>query len=90
LSPVVRCRSPAVAYVGPNGIQMRPQMQTAVLDKYLTQSQLAAGLKICSTTLKRWRALGEDPPSTKIGNRVYYSRDSVIEWMRRREQRATA
>ncbi len=58
-----------------------------VIDDYLRPAELAAELKVCEMTLKRWRACREGPPVTKIGRRVYYSRASVTEWLKSREQK---
>lgn len=40
--------------------------------------------KITERTLANWRSSGEGPRFTKIGGRVLYSLDSVIEWESRR------
>jgi predicted DNA-binding transcriptional regulator AlpA len=63
-------------------------MQT-VLDEYLRPAELAAELKVCEMTLKRWKALGTGPSPTKIGQRVYYSRSAVAAWLKSREQSAS-
>lgn len=36
-------------------------------------------------TVQRWRALGETPPSVKVGRRVFTRREAVEEWLRQRE-----
>jgi predicted DNA-binding transcriptional regulator AlpA len=58
-----------------------------LLDDYLTVDQLAAELGIASITLKRWQALKQGPPLTRIGRRVLYRRSSVQAWLARQEQK---
>jgi hypothetical protein len=59
-----------------------------LLADFLTQDEAAAGLKICERTLDRWRRLGEGPPITKLGRRVFYRRSSLQAWLCRREGNA--
>ena len=40
-----------------------------ILDKYLTDEQLAAMYGVSPRTLKRWRREGRAPPSILIGNK---------------------
>ena len=42
---------------------------TQILDKYLSDDQLAAQYGVSARTLKRWRRQGKAPPSIMIGNR---------------------
>jgi hypothetical protein len=61
-----------------------------LLAYFLTQDEAAAELKICARTLHRWRRLGEGPPVTKIGRRVYYRRHTLRAWLCAREQQGSA
>jgi hypothetical protein len=62
----------------------------SLLADFLTADDAAAELKICERTLNRWRSLGEGPPVTKIGRRVYYRRRTLRAWLCAREQRGSA
>jgi predicted DNA-binding transcriptional regulator AlpA len=57
-----------------------------ILDRYLSQDELAAELGITVATLLNWRRDGKAPPHTRIGQRVVYARDSVEKWLRDQEQ----
>jgi Helix-turn-helix domain len=65
----------------------RTGKQNFLLDEYLTPAELAEQLNVCLLTLHRWGAEGRGPPRTKIGRKTYYSRSSVIAWLRGREQK---
>jgi predicted DNA-binding transcriptional regulator AlpA len=56
-------------------------------DDYLTIDQVATELDIAVITLKRWAALKQGPPVTKIGRRVVYRRSSVQQWLVKQEQK---
>jgi predicted DNA-binding transcriptional regulator AlpA len=58
-----------------------------LLDDYLTIDQLATELDIAVITLKRWAALKQGPPVSKIGRRVVYRRSSVQQWLVKQEQK---
>ena len=58
----------------------------ALLDDYLTPGQLAEELRKSERTIARWDRLRIGPPKTLIGKKPYYRRESVREWMLRREQ----
>jgi hypothetical protein len=57
-----------------------------LLDDYLTIDQLAAELDVAVITLRRWQALKEGPPITRLGPKVLYRRASVQAWLVRQEQ----
>jgi hypothetical protein len=57
-----------------------------LLEDFLPKEEAAKELKICERTLDRWRRLGEGPPVTKIGRRVYYRRPTLRAWLCAREQ----
>jgi hypothetical protein len=61
-----------------------------LLADFLTQREAAAELKICERTLDRWRRLGEGPPITKVGRRVYYRRPTLLAWLCARERQESA
>ncbi len=42
---------------------------TQILDKYLSDEQLAPKYKVSPRTIKRWRREGKAPPSILIGNK---------------------
>ena len=54
--------------------------------QYLTPTELAARYKgsITVRTLANWRSTGNGPRFTKIGGRVLYPTDAVIEWEKSR------
>lgn len=58
-----------------------------LLADFLTRHEAAAELNICERTLDRWRRLGEGPPVTQLGRRVYYRRTTARAWLCAREQR---
>lgn len=53
-------------------------------DSYLTQSELAARWRISPRTLERWRYRKSGPSFTKIGCKVTYAIEDVLEVERRR------
>jgi hypothetical protein len=57
-----------------------------LLADFLPKKKAAIELDICEQTLDRWRRLGEGPPITKIGRRVYYRRSTLQAWLCAREQ----
>lgn len=59
---------------------------------YLTPSELVARYKATITirTLANWRSTGEGPRYTKVGGRVLYPVEAVIEWERNRTLPAKA
>jgi predicted DNA-binding transcriptional regulator AlpA len=61
-----------------------------LLADFLEQDEAAAELQVSRRTLDRWRRLGEGPPITKIGRRVYYRRMSLQQWLCAREQQRGA
>lgn len=47
---------------------------------FLTQSEVAALLRLSPRTLERHRVSGTGPAYVKLGRRVVYSRDAVEAW----------
>lgn len=52
----------------------------------LTQSEVAALLKVNVRTLRHWRQHKVGPPSLKLGKRVWYSKQAVEDWLKARIQ----
>ena len=59
-----------------------------LLADYLTREQAADELRVNSRTLARWRVLRIGPPQVRIGQRVYYQRRRVAEWLAQRTEKA--
>jgi predicted DNA-binding transcriptional regulator AlpA len=66
----------------PNCISVPPQLSNPVSQSgiYLTQSEVAALLRISPRTLERHRLAGTGPAYVKLGRRVVYSRDTIEAW----------
>lgn len=60
----------------------------ALLCDYLTETQLAGELGVTLRTLRNWRALGETPPVTRIGRKIYYARHAARAWLEGRQVEA--
>lgn len=56
----------------------------------LNQKELAERWTISARTLERWRWTGEGPAFLKIGGRVVYRLEDVLEYERSRQRRSTA
>ncbi len=52
-----------------------------LLSDYYTRDQLADELGITTRSLERWAWLRTGPRRTTLGNRVYYHRAAVEEWL---------
>jgi excisionase family DNA binding protein len=51
----------------------------------MTEAQVARLLAVSVSTVKRLRAIGEGPPSIRVGKRaIRYRREDVEAWLRRR------
>lgn len=61
-----------------------PQFLTAkeVSDRY--------GGRISVRTLNNWRNIGNGPPFTKIGGKVLYSLEKLVEWEQRNTVQSTS
>jgi hypothetical protein len=53
-------------------------------DHYLNQKELAARWRISPRTLERWRWRRTGPSFTKLGTKVAYAIDDVLDYERRR------
>jgi hypothetical protein len=58
-----------------------------ILDGLDTEEEAARQLNKSPRTLKRWRGARWGPPFIMIGNRVYYRREAVREWLLALERR---
>jgi len=50
-------------------------------DPLLQEGEAGAELQRHPRTLKRWRDLGEGPPYTRVGRRIYYRRSALRQWL---------
>jgi hypothetical protein len=64
-----------------SGVAMPGASNEQLLSAYYTPEQLAAELGVDKRTLARWARLGEGPPRTRIGHRLYYRKTSTAAWM---------
>jgi len=55
----------------------------------LSQKELAARWGISHRTLERWRQTGEGPAFLKLGGRVVYRLEDIVEYERSRVQRCS-
>jgi transcriptional regulator with XRE-family HTH domain len=59
-----------------------------ILENYLSEKELADALGVTRRTVQRWRLdLGEGPPITRIGARIYFRAEAVRDWLLRHERR---
>jgi predicted site-specific integrase-resolvase len=59
-----------------------------LLGDYLSEHQLAKELGVTIRTLRKWRSLGEAPPVTRLGKRIYYARRQARAWLETRQVEA--
>lgn len=54
--------------------------------EYLTPQDLVERFKgtVSVRTLANWRSAGTSPPFTKIGGRILYPKDKIVEWEKNR------
>jgi Helix-turn-helix domain len=53
-----------------------------LLRDWLTEEQLAAQLRHCEQTLRRWRKRGVGPRFTQNGRGILYHHEDVTSWLR--------
>ena len=61
-----------------------------ILDKYLSDDQLAQEMLVSTRTIKRWRREGKAPPSILIGNKRRTHVDDVAGQLEEQRQEACA
>lgn len=57
------------------------QDHSFISSDYISSPQLAKELGVNPKTLIRWRKARKSPPVTLIGQRVYYRRQAVKDWL---------
>jgi DNA-binding transcriptional MerR regulator len=62
-------------------------MAKKLLEGYVPEVDAAAELNITVRTLQVWRQRRIGPSWTKVGSKVYYSRDAFTDWLKRQEQK---
>lgn len=73
------------------GAHVTPQKSIAASpDSLLSTRQAAAYIGLAVQTLAAMRISGESPPFHKLGSRVFYKRDDLDTWVRRRRRRSTS
>ncbi len=58
-----------------------------VLDDFIEKRDLAAQLGNSARTLDRWETRRLGPPRIKVGKKILYRKQSVIEWLASRERK---
>jgi len=61
---------------------------TAILDEYLTRSELARELRVAERTIIRYQNQPDGLPRTTVGGRVLYRRSSVLAWLEANEHKS--
>lgn len=59
----------------------------SLLEDFFTPEQLAGELAIHVRTLRKLDERGEGPPKTPVGRKILYRKESVVAWLKSREQR---
>jgi len=54
--------------------------------EFLTRADVARFLSVSSRTIARWEHLRQGPPRIKIGNRILYRRESLLDWLKSHEE----
>ena len=67
----------------------KPSADGIVANEFLTEEDLAKEVKRSVRTIRRWNSLKLGPPRVVIGNLILFRRESVLEWLRSREDGAT-
>lgn len=59
---------------------------------FLTPAEVVARYegKISTRTLANWRSAGTSPPFTKVGGRILYPLDGLVEWEKKRTVGSTS
>ena len=56
----------------------------------LTTEEAAEYVRLSPRTLERYRVTGEGPRYLKLGDRVFYCRDALDEWLIRKTRKSTS
>jgi len=56
-----------------------------LLEGWLTRDELAAELEVSVDTLARWETTKNGPALARVGRRVLYRHEAVLEWLESRE-----
>lgn len=67
-----------------------PIRQAGKRTQFLTQSEAAEVLTVSQRSLERWRVTGEGPKFIRIGRRIIYDMDDLIDHARERKFRSTS
>ena len=59
----------------------------ALLQGWISRSDLAQELGVCEETLRRWADARRGPAFVKAGRKILYRRTSVLEWLETQEVR---
>jgi len=57
-----------------------------ILQEYISESELVAGLDMKPRTIQRMRQRGDAPPYIVIARKIYYSREGTREWLKSRQR----
>jgi excisionase family DNA binding protein len=69
---------------------MQNSASTATTDRYLTNAEAAAVLKLSPRTLEKLRVNGGGPRFRKFGSRVVYAREDLDAWANARVCESTS
>jgi hypothetical protein len=58
----------------------------SLLESYLPEKATADEIGATPRTLSKWRKERIGPAWTRIGRRIFYRRDAVLEWLRSQEE----
>jgi predicted DNA-binding transcriptional regulator AlpA len=61
-------------------------IQTPITAEFVEPDVLAKELGMSKRTLDRWYVNREGPPRITIGRKILYRRESVLAWLRSREE----
>ena len=68
------------------GHRSRSGTDYAAFPDLLTRSDLARFLNVSEKTINRWYAERKGPPRVKVGRKVFYRKEAVLEWIARQEE----
>ena len=57
----------------------------ALLNGWISRSDLAQELEVTEGTLRRWTAERWGPPCIRAGRKIFYRRSTVMEWLEDQE-----